>query len=209
MKNPVWDHWRANNLARTGPNGTARVSLHEYQRAGQQQLEKAFDKVYGAPGRPTKEGFVNFTTSQHAEAYNDPAWIGRRGLPHADFDNLQPGSAQQAGDVTAFKVSHLVQQGAKVPDYLKLQEGCRTLVKDFNTKLIGSATNTVNPQAPLARASAPVQEQVLKLRALMDSFAKNEIGPIEAGRRIRELTGGEGLPAVVRQFQSLLIAGSK
>lgn len=130
-------------------------------------------------------------------------------MPHADFDNIQPGSAKQAGEVTAYKVSHLVRQGAKVPEYLKLQEGRRTLVKDFNTKLIGSATNAVNPQAPLAKASAPVQQQVLKLRAVMDSFAKNEIVPIEADRRIQERTGGEGLPAVVRQFQSLLVAGSK
>jgi predicted TPR repeat methyltransferase len=210
VKNPEWERWRVSSLARTGPDGKPQlVSLNEYQQAGQRQLQEAFDKVYGAPGRPTKEAFVNFTTSQHAEAYSDPAWIGRRGLPHADFDNIQPGSAKQAGEVTAYKVSHLVQQGAKVPEYLKLQEGCRTLVKDFNTKLIGSTTNAVNPQAPLAKASAPVQQQVLKLRAVMDSFAKNEIGPIEADRRIKELTGGEGLPAVVRQFQSLLVAGSK
>ncbi|MBI4891614.1 MAG: hypothetical protein HY821_13395, partial [Acidobacteria bacterium] len=210
VKNPQWETWRRNAITQTGPDGKPQlVSIQHYQRAGQENLQRAFDKVYGGAGRPTGEGFVNFTTSAHAESYVDASWIGRRGLPHADFESILPGTSVQAGEVTAFKVSHLVNTPGAKPDYLKLQEACRTLVKDFNTKLIGSATSTVNPQAPLAKAGAPVQQQVLKLRAAMDAFAKNEIGPIEADRAIRELTGGEGLPAAVKQYQSLLAAGSK
>ncbi len=210
VKNPEWEIWRRSTITQTGPDGKPQmVSIQHYQRAGQENLQRSFDKIYGGTGLPTGEGFVNFTTSAHAEAYVDAAWIGRRGMPHADFESILPGTAKQAGEVTSFKVSHLINAPGAKPDFLKLQEGCRTLVKDINTKLVGSATSTVNPQAPLAKASAPVQQQILKLRATMDSFAKNEIGPIDADRAIRELTGGEGLPAVVKQFQSLLVAGSK
>lgn len=210
VKNPQWETWRRNSITQTGADGKPQmVSIQHYQRAGQENLQRSFDKIYGGTGRPTGDGFVNFTTSAHAEAYVDAAWIGRRGLPHADFESILPGTAKQAGEVTSFKVSHLINTPGAEPDYLKLQEGCRTLVKDINTKLVGSTTSTINPQAPLAKAGVPVQQHVLKLRAAMDSFAKNEIGPIDADRAIRELTGGEGLPAVVKQFQSLLVAGSK
>jgi len=34
----------------------------------------------------------------------------------------------------------------------------------------------------------------------MDKFAKNEIGPIEAEHRIRELTGGKGMAEVAGQL---------
>lgn len=214
MKNPVWDHWRRTNLTRTGEGGsTRRVSLADYERAGQQNLQASFDAVYGGPGRSTREGYVNFTTSQHAEAYTDPAWIGRRGLPHADFETITPGSAQQAGDVTAFKIGHAeAQTQGRNPDYLTLQENCRTLVKDMDTKLIGAAPGrgpAVNPNAPLARADAATQQHVLRLRDTMNRFANNKLGPIEADRELRQLTGGEGLPAVVRQYQDLLFSGSK
>ncbi len=210
MKNPVWETWHRNNVTRTPPGGKPEViPISDYTRAGQQHLQTSFDKVYGGTGRPTSEGFVNFTSSAHGEAYVDPAWIGRRGVPHADFENIMPGSAKQAGEVTAFKVSHLTGASGAKPDYLKLQEACRTLVKDFNTKLIGSEGPAVLPAAPLAKATAPVQQQVLRLRDTMNRFARNEIGPLEADRAIRELTGGEGLPAAVRQYQSLLVSGSK
>jgi tetratricopeptide (TPR) repeat protein len=215
MRNPVWDQWRRDQLYRTDASGQRRrVSLSEYQEAGQRQLQNSFDQVYGGPGRSTREGFVNFTTSQHAEAYTDMAWIGRRGLPHADFDAINPRSAQQAGDVTAFKIGHAQGQSAsKIPDYLVLQENCRTLVKDMNTKLVGAGppppgqAPSVNPKAPLAKADKATQQHILELRRVMHEFASNDIGPLEADRRIRALTGGEGLPAVVRQYQSLLIAG--
>lgn len=214
IKNPVWDHWRRKNLLRADGSGQRRVSLEEFRRAGQEELQRSFDQIYGGPGRPTAEAGVNFTTSLHAEAYNDTAWIGRRGLPHADFDGLTPGSAQQAGDVTAFKLGH-AQGSGKIPDYLKFQEGCRTMVKDMNTKLIGADPKAadgappVNPKSPLAKANPGVREHLLELRDTMQAFAENRIGPIEADRRIRALTGGEGLPEVVRQFQDLLGTGVK
>lgn len=213
MRNPVWDHWRKNNLCQTDASGRSRrVSLSEYQQKGQQTLQAAFNEVYGGPGRSTQGASVNFTTSLHSESYADMGWIGRRGLPHADFDAIDPRSAQQAGDVTAFKIGH--NQGTSIsrnPDYLTMQEGCRTLVKDMNTKLIGNRAPAgqapvISPNAPLAKASPQVQRQILELRQVMDDFAGNRIGPIEAERRIKQLTGGQGLPAVVATYQDLLIA---
>lgn len=44
-----------------------------------------------------------------------------------------------------------------------------------------------------------VAEHLYELRDTMDKFAKNEIGPIEAEHKIRELTGGKGMAEVAWQ----------
>jgi hypothetical protein len=200
--NPQWWEWKK-SLTR---NGEMR-SVFEYQQAAQRKLDAAFDQVFGGKGRSTREAFVNFTTSAHAESYRDLAWLGKPGTSHADFERLDRRWLTQAGDVTSFKVHHAA---ADMPQALKFQEDCRTLVKDLNTKLIGAeraaagARDPIHSASPLAKMDRSLQDHVLRLRAAMDDFANNRIGPVEAQRRIRELTGGEGMPAVVETFQNIL-----
>jgi hypothetical protein len=200
--NPQWWEWKK-GLTRNGE----RRSIFEFQQAGQKNLEASFDQVFGGKGRSTSEAFVNFTTSAHKESYRDLALLGKPGTSHADFEMFDRGWLAQAGDVTAFKINHAA---AEMPAALKFQEDCRTLVKDMNTKLIGAeraaggARDPIHSAAPLARMNQGMQDHVLRLRAVMDDFANNRIGPIEAQRRIRDLTGGEGMPAVVETFQNTL-----
>ncbi len=217
VSNPEWQAWRKTLTLRNPKTGQLeRRSLFEYQEAGQKHLNKAFAEVVGGPGRSTDEAFVNFTTSVHKESYLNTAFLGKEDVPHADFDAIDPGLTQQAADVTMYKVMHnpnakpakpdlnrLALTKDPIPDYLFFQEQCRTLVKDMNTKLIGSP-GAVLPKAPLARANAGVQQHVLDLRKVMDDFAANRIGPIEADRKIKNLTGGQGLPSVLREYEAIL-----
>jgi hypothetical protein len=165
---------------------------------------------------------VNFTTSMYAESYEDLAWLGKSEMPHADFDFINPTFAQQAADVTSFKVLHnpndpvpakpdpnrLKLTKDPIPDYLFFQEQCRTLVKDMNTKLIGGS-GPVLPSAPLAKASKGVQQHILSVRSVLDDFASGRIGPIDADRKLRELTGSQGLPYVLKQFEAALVKGTR
>jgi tetratricopeptide (TPR) repeat protein len=223
VSNPAWQEWSRTVTQRNVQGQVMRRSVFEYQQAAQQQLDNAFGKVVGGPGRSTKEAYVNFTTSAHNESYTDTAWLGKKGTTHADFDMADPALAQQAADVTMFKIQHNpnAPKAAKpdpnrlkttkdpIPDYLYFQEQCRTLVKDMNTKLVGSPGRTILPQAPLAKASKGVQQHVLEVRAVMDDFAGGRSGPIEADRKIRELTGGQGLPYVLKEFESVLVGGTR
>jgi hypothetical protein len=47
------------------------------------------------------------------------------------------------------------------------------------------------------------------LRGVMDRFAKNEIGPVEANRLILEMTGGKGMCEVKDQYAVMLQALTK
>ena len=201
--NPEWWQWKRGLTQ----NGQTR-SIYEYQEAGQRNLDAAFRDVFAGRGRKTDEAFVNFTSSANREAYKDLAMLGRERMPHADFERIDRQWLTQSGDVTAFKVNHA--PGA-MPEALRFQEACRTLVKDMNTKLIGAergpagGRDAIHNSSPLARMNPGVQRHVLELRAVMDDFANNRIGPIDAQRRIRELTGGEGITAVADTFQNILV----
>jgi hypothetical protein len=89
-----------------------------------------------------------------------------------------------------------------------MQEQCRGMVKDVTTKLAGSPRGQpIAPNSPLAKAPKAVQDHYMKLRDVMDDFAANRIGPVEAERRINMLTGGRGMVEVAEQFGVTLQGG--
>jgi hypothetical protein len=47
----------------------------------------------------------------------------------------------------------------------------------------------------------------MKLRDVMDDFATNQIGPVEAERRINMMTGGHDMVEVAEQFRVTLQGG--
>jgi|GEM_PF-4355665 len=200
--NPEYYNW-LRGITQKG----VRRSTYDFERAGQRHLDDAFAEVVGQ-GRSTRESFVNFTTPGHSEAYADRAWIGAGSRPTACFESVDPRWVQQAADVTMFKVNGLPGGHPSLPHYIDLQEKCRTLVKDINTKLAG--INPANPHvvgadSPLGAANRAVQDHILRVRDIMNDFANNRIGPIEAERALADVTGGEGLPGVVREFGDIMV----
>ena len=57
-----------------------------------------------------------------------------------------------------------------------------------------------------AHSRGPISRR--RSSTLIDSVPAKPTAP-EADRAIKELTGGDGLPAAVKLYQSLLVAGSK
>ena len=81
-----------------------------------------------------------------------------------------------------------------------MQENCRGVVKDIDTKLQPLLNLCKNPKAV---------KHIQKLRKVMNQFATNEIGPIEAERRLNMLTGStEGIKEVSQRF-SVMLQGLK
>lgn len=187
--NPEYAKWQR-GVTQNTPQGPVRKGVHEMQEAGQHELERAFEQVYG---RRPGEAMANFTTaSAHPEAYRDLAWLGRKGTKTADFPNIDRNWSGQAGDVTNFKINNLPREHPGLGKYTILQEQCRGAVKDFDTKIGPLLKGRSNPQA---------QDHLRRLRNVMDDFAQNRIGPIEAERQLNLLTGGEGIHEVGERFR--------
>lgn len=199
VPNPEHLLWQQ-TLTQRSPGGlTFTRSPHEFQEAGQRHLNDAFKEIYG---RPPGQAFTNFTTSYHPEAYRDTSWLGNWYTPHAIKGRVDRRWAQQAADVTGFKIDNLPREHPALGRYATLQEQCRGTVKDIDTKLKPFLRDATNPEAV---------KHLGELRDVMDRFARNEIGPIEAERRLNLLTGGEGIVGVKEQFRVFLqgLAGRK
>lgn len=190
IPNPEHIAWRR-NLTIKDPDGTIRRSSpQELQSKGQEILERSFAKIYG---RPSGEAMVEFTTSYHPEAYRDLAWLGNKGSKTALVFETNKAWVQQAADVSGFKVNKLPADHPQLGYYGIMQEQMRGLTKDFNTK--------IEPMLKLkARTNPEAARHLYEIRDTMDKFAKNEIGPIEAEHKIRELTGGKGMAEVAEQL---------
>jgi hypothetical protein len=77
IHNPAHVEWRKNLTQRQPDRTRVRRSPHEFQEAGQKNLEGAFKEVFG---RPPGEAMVAFTTTYHPEAYRDIKWLGKKGV---------------------------------------------------------------------------------------------------------------------------------
>ena len=98
--------------------------------------------------------------------------------------------------MTGFKINNLPREHPALGRYATLQEQCRGMVKDIDTKL--------KPFLAGAKDKGGA-EHLGRLRDVMDRFARNEIGPIEAERQLNLMTGGEGIVGVNERFRALLL----
>ncbi|MEA3347843.1 MAG: hypothetical protein U9Q39_02145, partial [Pseudomonadota bacterium] len=188
IPNKAHTKWR-NNLTHTVNGKTNRISPHEFQKAGHKQLKAAFKDVYG---REPGEAMVEFTTSYHPEAYRDINWLGGKPGVYSTDRNW----TQQAADVTDFKVNNLGRDHPSLGYYGNMQESCRGLVKDMDTKLEPMLRFCKNPKAV---------KHMKKIKTVMEQFSTNEIGPVDAERRLKMLTGNtDGVKEISQRFSVML-----
>ena len=84
--------------------------------------------------------------------------------------------------------------------YGRMQENCRGLVKDMNTKLQPLFKHSTNPKAV---------KHINKLKDVMEQFSNNKIGPVKAEQMLRMLTGNkDGISEVSQRF-SIMLQGLK
>jgi hypothetical protein len=195
IPNPEHIEWRR-AITQTTPSGIVwQRSPHEMQVVGNEILHAAYEDIYG---RPPGEAMIEFTSSYHPEAYRDLAWLGKKGTKTALIFETDPQWIQQAADVTNFKINHLPKDHPNLTYYGTMQERMRGLTKDFDTKIepmIQHQTGKIDPRAT---------DQARAMRNVMNQFARDEIGPIEAERQMRELSGGRGMVEVAEQMTILM-----
>ena len=183
----------AQNLTRTVNGKTNSISPEDLQKIGQKQLKNAFKDVYG---RKPGEAMVEFTTSYHPEAYRDPRWLGSKQVKTALVYKTDPKWTQQAADVTDFKINNMSKHNPSLGYYGSMQENCRGLVKDMNTKLQPLLKHCKNPTAV---------KYINKLKDVMEQFYLNKIGPVKAEQMLRMLTGNkDGIREVSQRFSVML-----
>ncbi|NPA25068.1 MAG: hypothetical protein GXO34_04490 [Deltaproteobacteria bacterium] len=196
VANPEHAAWRR-GLTRAVDGVTRRASPHELQEVGQQELEHAFQDVFG---RKPDEAMLSYTTSYHPEAYRDPRWLGSKRCKTALVNETDPQWTQQAADVTDFKVNTMDAHNPSLGYYGRMQEKCRGLVKDFDTKLEPLLARSKNQEAV---------KRMRELRKVMEQFSSNKIGPVKAEQMLRLMTGNkDGLREVSQRF-SVMLQGLK
>lgn len=195
IPNPEHVKWRR-GITQTMPDGAVvQRSPHEMQVVGNEMLHAAYEDVYG---RPPGEAMIEFTSSYHPEAYRDLAWLGKKGSKTALIFDTDPQWVQQAADVTNFKIHHLPKDHPHLTYYGHMQERMRGLTKDFDTKIEPMIQHQAGRIDPKAMA------QAREMRNVMNLFARDEIGPIEAETRLREISGGRGMVEVADQLTILM-----
>ncbi len=143
---------------------------------------------------------VSYTTGYHPEAYRDPSWLGNKQCKTALVYQTYPHWAQQATDVTGFKINTMDAHNPSMGFYGRMQENCRGLVKDFNTKLEPRRACSTNQTAV---------KHMRKLKNVMEQFSSNKIGPVKAEPKLRMLTGQKDGIREVSQIFNLMLQGLK
>ena len=183
------DQQMARSIARDGKP----ANIHEWQKDAQ----KAWNDAYKAStGLDAEKAWETVTTHAHAESYKDMAWLAK------DKSGVSKVWGQQGTDVTRYKSWHMMSD-AGLDKMTRLQEISRGAAKDMQTKL-GPILDKVKPTGKSLETFNKSREHWNKVRQILTDFGENNIDPITADRRIRELTGGKSIPDVVEDMTYLL-----
>ncbi|HPL31955.1 MAG TPA: hypothetical protein PLE15_04795 [Smithellaceae bacterium] len=163
----------------------------------QTDAQKAWNKAYhDTTGRSAKQSWETVTSSANLESYRDLNLLG------ADKNKVQSIWAGQSADVTRYKTQHMLHDPA-LSKMEALQEASRGAAKDMNTKLLPLMEQAKAQGSLSSQALAESKRHWQKVQSVLDAFGKNDLDPITAQRRIRELTG-KGIPEVLDDGSFLL-----
>ncbi len=183
------DQQMARSIARDGKP----AKLNKWQ----QDAQNAWNEAYKAStGQSAEQAWETITTHAHAESYKDMAWLAK------DKSGVSKLWGQQAADVTRYKSWHMLND-PNLDKMTKLQEISRGAAKDMKTKL-NPILDKVKPTGKSLTTFQNSREHWDKVRKILTDFGENNIDPITADRRIRELTGGKSIPDVVEDMTYLL-----
>ncbi|WP_412851370.1 hypothetical protein [Ectothiorhodospira shaposhnikovii] len=176
-------------LVRSLQKGGRPAGVHEWQRDAQRAWDEAYRKV---TGRSAQQAWENVTTSVHPESYRDVAWLS------SNRRNISRAWGQQAADVTRYKSWHMLNDPS-LSHFERLQEVSRGAAKDFAK--IGRVTAASPASAEALRQSRNHWGEVVRV---LEDFGNNTLDPLEANRRIHQLTGGKSIPDVVEDMAMLM-----
>jgi hypothetical protein len=184
------DELAGNVLAKNGQ----RATTYQWQTDAQKAWNEAYKET---TKRSASMAWENVTTSAHAESYKDLAWLG------SDKSKVQSIWAQQSADVTRYKAWKTMNDSS-LSRMEALQEASRGTAKDIQTKL-QPLLNNAKPANPTSAASLKQSRlHWQKVQSTLEAFGNNSIDPITAERRIREITGGKGIPEVANDMGTML-----
>jgi len=183
------DAQMARSISRDGKPG----KINEWQ----QDAQKAWNEAYKAStGLDAEQAWETITTHAHPESYKDMAWLAK------NKSGVSKAWGQQGADVTRYKSWHMMNDKS-LDRMTKLQEISRGAAKDMQTKL-NPILDKVKPTGNSLSAFNKSREHWNRVRQILTDFGENNIDPITADRRIRELTGGKSIPDVIEDMTYLL-----
>jgi hypothetical protein len=188
-------------------NGT-RVSA----RTMNEDARKAWNEAYHqTTGYSAERSWETFTTSKHAAAYSDLAWLGNASVKGVKVNEIIGSKAAQAGDVTAFKAQEMLDD-KRLTRLQAMTEASRGMGKDIETKLLPVLEGGAGKSPKLAdrirgfvdpktgQKVAGTLDHWKNVRDVLKSAADN---PIEADRAMRQLTG-KSIPEIVNDLRDMI-----
>lgn len=154
-------------------------------------------------GYDVATSFENVTTSRHAEAYRDTAWI------RGDLDCIDPRWAQQAGDVTRVKAYEMMHDQPGLLRLQRLQEACRGTGKDLRTKLLPALKKLGSDKAATMtpaerRHHREVTEFWQRTSEVLECYGRGDMDPVTVQRQIHLLSGGRGATDLVDRVGTMI-----
>jgi len=123
------------------------------------------------------------------------AWVLRR-VDHKPFTPVP--------EINGFTLKGDMMNDPSLSRMEALQEVSRGTAKDINTKLTPLLKNARPANSASAESLEKARAHWQKIQTTPDAFGNNTIDPITAERRIRELTGGKGIPEVVNDMGTVM-----
>ena len=180
--------------ARSLMKGGKPATQYEWQTDAQKAWNKSYRDV---TQRSAERSWETVTTSIHPEAYRDLKLLGQ------DKSQVSKMWAGQSADVTRYKMLHL-SRDPHLSEMEKLQEISRGTSKDMSTKLLPLLKQTPSKTVASAEAMAAAKQHWTKVNSVLEAFGRGDVDPVNASRRIRELTGGKSIREVVDQSSTLM-----
>jgi hypothetical protein len=187
------------------PGGFVKNGVHVSPGTFNAEAQRAWDQAYKKiTGRSATRSWETITTSSHWEAYRDLAWLGDPATRKIRVNEICGSWTGQAGDVTAAKAYDILGN----PSYTRLQgivEASRGMAKDINTKVLGVLEGALERFPASAGKIRGNIDRWRKVAKILDTATRD---PIEADRRLRELTG-KNIPEIVNDVRDMIASYGK
>jgi hypothetical protein len=182
--------------------GDKPMTLGEAEKDLQQLYEQAYR---GATGGNPRAAMQNITTSRSGEAYKDMTYAAM--TDPANVGRIKKGWAEQTTEVLKHKVSHAgAGQGDFATLYKKI-DGANQAAKDIEKRLL--PTLQANRAKAAGQKAFEIDQDMQRFKEIQRALEDVERDPVGASRRLKVLTGLDGIGEVSDLVSKRFLGGVK
>lgn len=182
--------------------GDQPVNLGEAEKDMQRLYEQAYR---GATGGDPRAAMQNITTSRSGEAYKDLTYTAM--TDPANVGRVKKGWAEQATEVLEHKVSHAGAGQGDFATLFKKIDGANQAAKDIEKRLL--PVLQANRAKATGQKAFEIGQDMDRFKAIQRALEDVEKDPVGASRRLKVLTGLDGIGEVSDLVSKRFLGGVK